>query len=68
MLLLDSEPEASQPPQRGMPLTGSERNATLSGSTGRAVFAAPEFLAVGNDHAAFLSGSVKGGGRPEKNN
>ena len=64
MLLLDSEPEASQPPQRGMPLTGSERNATLSGSTGRAVFAAPEFLAVGND----LSGSVKGGGRPEKNN
>ena len=33
MLLLDSEPEASQPPQRGMPLTGSERNATLSGST-----------------------------------
>ena len=49
-------------------MTGSERNATLSGSTGRAVFAAPEFLAVGNDHAAFLSGSVKGGGRPEKNN
>lgn len=29
MLLIDSESEASQPPQRGLPLTGSERNAKL---------------------------------------
>ena len=67
MLLLDSEPEANvSPPRRGLPLTGSERNAILHLPTGIAAFAAPEFLAVGIRLGAFLSGSVKGGGDSQK--
>jgi len=41
-------------------LTGSERNATLSGPTGERQAAVLEFFTVGGDPTAFLSGSVKG--------
>ena len=34
MLLLDSEPEATAAPPKGLPLTGSERNAILPLPTG----------------------------------
>ena len=45
-------------------MTGSERNATMDATDGGvAREAVPEFVTVGNDHTAFLSGSVKGGGR-----
>jgi hypothetical protein len=43
-------------------LTGSERNATLPPPAAIRI-AVPEFLAVGGIINAFLSGSVKGGGR-----
>ena len=44
-------------------MTGSERNATLSGPTGERQAAVLEFFTVGGDRTAFLSGPVKGGGR-----
>lgn len=47
-------------------MTASERNATLPSPTGYAVLAAPEFLAVGNCHTAFLLGSVRGGCGPKR--
>ena len=46
----------------GLPLTGSERNATMVCPDGEHICVVFEFITVGKGLSAFLSGSVKGGG------
>ena len=63
-LFLDSEPEVQLTAAAGLPLRGSQMDATMRGSDGSGnVGSVPEFLAVGQLLTASSWGSRKGGVR-----